>query len=262
MSFLDEFRAAMVAVGQKQVTKTDKKKQAYIPNEQQRRVMSEARIEPQGHESSPLINICVAGTNDVLSTSYYPSRRAGSGRLPEIRMGRGLVHYVQEGDTLWLGTDGSTVFVLKLSSPLAVSGDEEETDEAIERLARMVNLGQVLERARNSVGSPDRRETQSMVFERNPWVRDFARLRSDGHCEMPGCDYVGFEKPDGTPYIEVHHIQSMADTGDDVIENVAAICPDHHAQAHYGKDHEEIQLQLLGAIRTANEQFFSNNRLA
>jgi 5-methylcytosine-specific restriction protein A len=79
---------------------------------------------------------------------------------------------------------------------------------------------------------------------------------------MPDCDYVGFEKPDGTPYIEVHHIQSMADQGDDVIENVAAICPDHHAQAHYGKDCEEIQSQLLAAIRTANEQFLPNNRLA
>ena len=263
MSFLDEFRAAMVAVGQKRVTKNDKKKKAYIPNAEQRGVMSEAGIEPQGSDSSHLIDIYVAGTNDVpLETSYYPALRKGSGRPPEIRMGRGLVHYVQEGDTLWLGTDGSTVFVLKSSSPLAVSDDQEETDEAIEWLARRVDLGQVLKLARSPVGSPDRRETQSMVFERNPWVRKFARLRSDGHCEMPDCDYVGFEKPDGTPYIEVHHIQSMADQGDDVIENVAAICPDHHAQAHNGKDSEEIQSQLLAAIRTANEQFLPNNRLA
>lgn len=255
MSFLDEFQASMRRVGEKQVTRTDVGKAAYVPSASQRLVMADAGHEPEPHTNGRLITIRVAGTNEILETSYYPSVRSGSGREPEVRMGRGLVNWVQEGETLWLGTNGTTVFALKSSALPFAMGDQEQIDEATENLSRFLDPREVLDRARASLGPPDRHETRSVAFERNPWVREFARRRSGGRCEIAGCGYVGFKMADGRPYIEVHHIQSMSAAGHDVIENVAAICPNCHAHAHYGKDRETIQAQLLEAIGVANKLY-------
>lgn len=253
MPFFDEFRASMRRVGEKRVTRTDIRKAAYVPNVDQKVVMSAAGIQPD----RGLIDIRVAGSDEILQTRYYSSVREGSGREPEIRMGLGLVNWLQEGQTLWLGTDGTTVFALKSSLPLIATRDKEQIDEATERLGRFLDPRKVLERARASAGPPGQREVRSTAFERNPWVREFARQRSGGKCEMPACGYVGFTKTDGTLYIEVHHIQSMAGDGFDVIQNVAAICPNCHARAHYALDRDEIQRRLLAAIKTANERYLA-----
>jgi len=255
MSFLDEFRAAMTNVSGKTVTRTDIAKASYIPDASQRSVMSAAGIEPVDHTDERIIAIRVAGSMEVLNTTYYASQRAGSGRNPEVRMGRDLVHWVSQGETLWLGTDGRTVFALKSTSPQIRTSDAEEIGEAIQRLGRLLDSRSVLERARLSAGPPGRRETRSTVFERNGWVKEFARRRSNGNCEMPDCKYVGFEKTDGTLYIEVHHINSLAEEGFDIIENVAAICPNCHARAHHAKNKAVLQTRLLVAIRAANARY-------
>lgn len=206
------------------------------------------------------ISIRVAGTDEVLSTTYYASERQGASRQPEIRMGRGLIHWVSEGETLWLGTDGSSVFALKSSSPQTNMEEQEQVDDAMERLGRFLDPRRVLARARASDPNPQRRETRSMAFERNPWVRELARLRSGSRCEMPECDYVGFEMEDGRLYIEVHHIESMADEGPDIIENVAALCPNCHARAHYATNRAEIQTQLQSVICCENARLLSEIR--
>ena len=169
-----------------------------------------------------------------------------------MRMGRGLVHWVREGDQLWLGTDGHTIFALKASAPEVLATDEVKIEEATEKLFRFVDINRLLLRARAAVGPPGNRETRSTVFERNPAVREVARIRSGGRCEMPGCTYVGFEKSDGTLYIEVHHVLSLARAGLDLIENVAAICPNCHAKAHYAKDSVTLEETLLNAVHAAN----------
>lgn len=260
MSFLDEFRAAMIATGEKSVSRTDIAKKAYVPNLAQKKVLRAARIGPRPEEEQRLFDIRVAETGQLLGTTYYPAVRSGSGREPEMRMGRGLINWLCEGETVWLGTDGLAVFALKSSSPIASAVDEDQIGSAIEKLGRMLDPRRVMERAKASQGPPGRRVTSSVVFERNAWVREFARQRSNGHCEMPGCDYVGFIKVDGTAYIEVHHITSMARAGFDVIDNVAAICPNCHAKAHYAKDHRVIETQLLAAIRKANDVYVKSIR--
>lgn len=88
MPFLDEFRASMRRVGEKRVTRTDIAKGAYVPNLAQKAVMSAAGFEPVSHDTGGPIDIRVAGSDQILPTTYYGSVRSGSGREPEIRMGR------------------------------------------------------------------------------------------------------------------------------------------------------------------------------
>ena len=51
------------------------------------------------------------------------------------------------------------------------------------------------------------------------------------HCKMK----APFNRTtDGSPYLEVHHIQRLADDGPDTIENAIALCPNCHREAHFG----------------------------
>jgi 5-methylcytosine-specific restriction endonuclease McrA len=72
------------------------------------------------------------------------------------------------------------------------------------------------------------------TFVRNPDVVAEALERADGYCE--GCNGAApFRKAsDGSPYLEVHHKITLADDGDDTVENAIALCPNCHRQAHYG----------------------------
>ena len=122
-----------------------------------------------------------------------------------MRIGRGLPNWLSEGETLWMGTDGKSVFVIKSSLPIIGSDDVEQIEQATEQLGRFLDPRKVMERAKASAGLPGKRETVSTTFERSVWVREFARQRSGGKCEIPGCNYVGFIKFNGEKYIEVHH---------------------------------------------------------
>jgi hypothetical protein len=50
-----------------------------------------------------------------------------------------------------------------------------------------------------------------------------------GHCEKK----APFERRDGTPYLEVHHIIPLASGGDDTVDNAIALCPNCHRKWHY-----------------------------
>ena len=36
------------------------------------------------------------------------------------------------------------------------------------------------------------------------------------------------------PFLEVHHVKSLSDGGEDTLDNVIALCPNCHREKHYG----------------------------
>jgi predicted HNH restriction endonuclease len=72
------------------------------------------------------------------------------------------------------------------------------------------------------------------IFKRNADVIAERLFRADGNCG--GCkERAPFNRrADGTPYLEVHHIEPLAEGGEDVIENTVALCPNCHRKVHYG----------------------------
>lgn len=267
MAFIDEFRSAMITSGEKQVSHTDITKVAYVPNEDQREVMLAAGHEPVNHHEVRLIGIVVAGTEETLPTTYYGSERTGSGRRDEVRMGRGLVNWLSEGDTLLLGTDGATVFAVKINDPPerepeddeekeAVVGDEDAAEDSrTGRIYTRLTLERLLAKANDAGEKVKRRSISSKVFERNPAVREYARRRSGCKCETPGCSWEGFLKTNGEAYIEVHHVIGLGDDGRDAIDNVAAVCPSCHRKAHYGADKKAFATALLKAVLEENRLY-------
>jgi 5-methylcytosine-specific restriction protein A len=82
---------------------------------------------------------------------------------------------------------------------------------------------------------PKRVRVFSYAFQRNPDVVAEALARARGICEKCGSRAPFLRATDGTPYLEVHHRVALAAGGADSLDNVVAMCPNCHRQAHYGE---------------------------
>jgi hypothetical protein len=94
------------------------------------------------------------------------------------------------------------------------------------------------------IKKPPRRTTTQLTYDRDPLVVSIARKRSAHMCEIPICESNPIILNSGEKYIEVHHINPLAAGGDDTIENVACLCPNHHREIHLGKNSELLTATL------------------
>jgi len=90
------------------------------------------------------------------------------------------------------------------------------------------------------------------AFVRSPAVRMAALQRSLGKCEY--CNAPGFSTPDGRTYLETHHIQPLSEGGADAITNVIALCPNHHREAHFGNQGENMRIEMQEIVQRRNAQ--------
>lgn len=91
--------------------------------------------------------------------------------------------------------------------------------------------------------APEKTKSEVWSYPRDPRVRDAVLLRAKGKCEY--CGLLGFLKPDGTRYLESHHIIALANDGEDRLTNVIALCPNDHREAHYGERRVEIEREMI-----------------
>lgn len=83
-------------------------------------------------------------------------------------------------------------------------------------------------------------------YRRDAAVRSYVIQRAEGRCEH--CGTLGFEMADGTFYVEAHHVIALAKQGPDTVDNVIALCPEHHRQAHYGKNAEALEEAFVSKL--------------
>lgn len=50
-----------------------------------------------------------------------------------------------------------------------------------------------------------------------------------------------FNRPDGEPYLEAHHIVWLSQGGEDSIENCVALCPNCHKKMHIVNNSDDIK---------------------
>lgn len=88
-----------------------------------------------------------------------------------------------------------------------------------------------------SVGS---RNAVVKTYERNPYVAEYAKRRAKGICGL--CEQQApFLNKNGEPYLETHHIEWLANGGEDTIENTVALCPNCHRKMHVVESEEDIK---------------------
>ncbi len=75
------------------------------------------------------------------------------------------------------------------------------------------------------------KQITSQRHDRNSYVAAYALRRANGLCQLCG-KLAPFIKLNGTPFLEVHHIQWLSEEGLDVPENTVALCPNCHRKMH------------------------------
>lgn len=94
-------------------------------------------------------------------------------------------------------------------------------------------------------------------WKRSREVRRYALLRANGICEACG-GAAPFKDQGGLPFLEVHHLHRLADSGPDRPDNVAAICPNCHRRAHLSSDRACFNKSLEKKVQVAESRISEN----
>ena len=90
---------------------------------------------------------------------------------------------------------------------------------------------------------PESVETSTKTYKRSGKVKGWVIRRANKHCELCG-ERAPFDKEDGTPFLEVHHLTRLKDNGPDTVENCAALCPNCHRKLHHSPDRDMLTEEL------------------
>jgi len=97
-------------------------------------------------------------------------------------------------------------------------------------------------------GDATQRTATVTMRNRSTAVRLHVLCRAKGKCEY--CNEAGFQLADGSVFLETHHIIPLSENGADSVENVVALCPNHHREAHYGQNAIAMRETLLANVRS------------
>lgn len=100
----------------------------------------------------------------------------------------------------------------------------------------------------NGNARPERIAATSSGYKRDKavvaWVLNFSK----GKCERCGQD-APFRGSHGMPFLEVHHVVFLSEDGRDTPDNVVALCPNCHREAHFGPEPDEFRQELQSSVQ-------------
>ena len=117
------------------------------------------------------------------------------------------------------------------STPVIPKKEIDKIFDKKVKKASQLSLEELKKRASNSSSKPGKRAATTTSYQRSPVVKAYVLKRANGVCEL--CEQPApFNKKNGEPYLEVHHVKQLADGGDDTIKNAVALCPNCHRRMH------------------------------
>lgn len=111
-----------------------------------------------------------------------------------------------------------------------------------------LSLDEIAEKIKNKGVRKRQINVMTNQYYRDPDVVSYAKKRANGVCECCG-QTAPFEKDDGEPFLEVHHLVALGHDGEDVIGNVCAVCPNCHRQMHLGKERLELTKRVIDKLK-------------
>jgi len=95
--------------------------------------------------------------------------------------------------------------------------------------------------------TPTKSETIITQYNRDPAIVAWVLNNANGICEC--CKQPSpFVKENNIPFLEVHHLQRLADNGSDTTTNAIALCPNCHRELHYGQNKKELENNIYLTI--------------
>lgn len=122
-----------------------------------------------------------------------------------------------------------------------------------EKQAKKLTDAELRNRALRAGRGRSQRQTTVTTYERDEFVSEYARRRANGKCQL--CELnAPFNKKNGDPYLETHHIEWLSRGGEDSILNTVALCPNCHKKMHIVDNQNDVQIlkqkaqQLVGEL--------------
>lgn len=147
-------------------------------------------------------------------------------------------------------------FLLNLkSSADFASGLNQKFEEEVEK-KRGVNREDLLGDAFKRGGKPSKSHVNTTVYNRDPVIAAAVKERANGRCDLCG-QPAPFNSANGFPYLEEHHLDRLADGGDDSVDNAVALCPNCHRKMHIvndEKDTERLKNRILAYAKAMNSK--------
>ena len=99
---------------------------------------------------------------------------------------------------------------------------------------------------------PEKITIQSTGFKRNQFVVIETLERANGVCDLCKKNAPFLRIKDEAPFLEVHHVNPLADGGKDTLDNTVALCPNCHREAHLGINRDKVKQRLLQVLKVIN----------
>lgn len=118
--------------------------------------------------------------------------------------------------------------------------DIEKSEHEKAKEVRKYNSAEIKNRARIAESEiVSTKEVKTVYRERNQYISEYTKERANGICDLCGKD-APFKDKNGRPYLESHHVITLAENGPDAIYNTVAICPNCHKKIHVLHQKEDI----------------------
>lgn len=106
----------------------------------------------------------------------------------------------------------------------------------------MADIDQPLFEKSKAIAMPETREHLVETYVRHKGWAKKAKETFGTDCLVCPCDNH-FNKPDGEPYIEVHHIVPLCEGGEDGVWNLSVLCAHHHRMAHFADEASKTDIR-------------------
>jgi len=129
--------------------------------------------------------------------------------------------------------DGSNKTIINIE-------DIENSEKEKAKIVRKLSKEEIKEKVKNIKSNVVTKEVKTVYRERNQFIAEYTKNRANGICDLCGEPAPFFDK-NGKPYLESHHVITLANGGPDVIYNTVAICPNCHRKIHVLNNIEDTE---------------------
>lgn len=130
---------------------------------------------------------------------------------------------------------------IEQTKPLLIDIDDIENSEK-EKLKEVRKLNSIEIKNKAKIANFENvtiKEVKTIYRERNQYISEYTKERANGICDL--CEKKApFKDKNGRPYLESHHVITLAENGPDAIYNTVAICPNCHRKIHVLHQKEDI----------------------
>lgn len=129
--------------------------------------------------------------------------------------------------------DGSNKTIINIE-------DIENSEKEKAKVVRKLSQEEIKEKVKNIKSNVVTKEVKTVYRERNQFIAEYTKNRASGICDL--CrEPAPFLDKNGKPYLESHHVITLANGGPDVIYNTVAICPNCHRKIHVLNNREDTK---------------------